>query len=266
MAFFLRNKSAHDEDDLLRIRGMCTVGRAPSSDLRLDSEEVAWEHAVFAEQAGKLYVAPGSTAGLIVDGELVQERTAISKGAVIRLTDGTELDVVERASDEERDGLTPMEGTLIAVILVILGGLGIAMLSDDGGGSRQQSFTLDQYRRVHRYLAMESERWLQDEELALDMQAAFEKAFEEEMIFDSAGAQEQYTAFLRASVVAPVPGSSEATVTMAEAAILRANALDAVAKSVLGFRGAQDLKAYTDLQLSAAMVQFVRRGASRTSQ
>jgi len=72
----------------IEVRRTVVVGRGEAADVTLDDDFTSERHARFDNQGGALYVDDlGSTNGTFVNGEKIEERTALAVGDAVRVGD-----------------------------------------------------------------------------------------------------------------------------------------------------------------------------------
>ncbi len=174
----------------------CAVGRSEDSNIRLDDEAVAWEHAVLLVEDNRLYCENLSALGTKVNGRPLTDRTRIVPGDRVELAPNAVLTVGSDQSSSSGGGSLI---TVLALIAVVVIGAGVAatlvwnvMLKEkfapDPAAAEQAADWGGTYFRLERKIA----DWTEDKRVPPELGAAFESAWRYESLGEQSTAHKAY--------------------------------------------------------------------------
>ncbi len=173
----------------------CSVGRSEDSNIRLDDEAVAWEHAVLVVEDNRLYCENLSALGTKVNGRPLTDRTRVVPGDRVELAPNAVLTV---GSDQTSTSGGGSMITVLALIAVVVIGAGFAatllwnvMLKEKFApvtAAEQSADWGGTYFRLERKIA----EWTEEKRVPPELGAAFESAWRYESLGEQATAHKAY--------------------------------------------------------------------------
>ncbi len=186
----------------------CTVGRSEESDIRIEDDAVAWEHAVLFVEDNRLFIENLSALGTKVNGRPVNERTRTVNGDRIELAPNAMLTVESTQSSASGSGSMVVVLALIGV--VILGaGVGATILwnfvlKDQFVQPAEQSQPADWAAAQKRFEEKLAE-WVEEQRVPAEFLAAFERAWRFQRLDDTRGANRAYKDLMKDLIVLQHP-------------------------------------------------------------
>jgi len=174
----------------------CAVGRSEGSNIRLEDEAVAWEHAVLIVEDNRLYVENLSALGTMLNGRPVTEKTRVVAGDRVELAPNAVLAV---GSDQSSGSGGGSMLTVLALIGVVVIGAGIAatlvwnvMLKDKFAPPAAQATSQADWGSVYFRLSGKVSQWSEDGKVPEEFVALFESAWRYETLGETRQAHKTY--------------------------------------------------------------------------
>ena len=190
----------------------CTVGRSEESNIRIDDDAVAWEHAVLFVEDNRLFIENLSALGTKVNGRPVTERVRTVNGDRIEMAPNAMLTVESTQSSTSGSGSMIVVLALIGV--VILGaGVGATLLwnfvlKDQFVEATEQRETADWASAQNRFESKLRE-WVDEQRVPAEFLASFERAWRFYQLDDTRGANRAYKNVMKDLVVLQHPLSAD---------------------------------------------------------
>jgi pSer/pThr/pTyr-binding forkhead associated (FHA) protein len=187
----------------------CAVGRGESSNIQLDDEAVAWEHAIFTVEDNRMFVENLSALGTKVNGRLLTEKTRLSPGDRVEFAPNAVLSVSTDQGSGQGSGGGLM--VVLALLLVVILGAGIAAtvlwntVFKERFQPQQVAITNDNWQTVYDRLIIKLDQWVEQDKTTAELPARLETAWRFENLGDRRAAHTAYQEIMTNLMVLPEP-------------------------------------------------------------
>lgn len=186
----------------------CAIGRGDASNIRLEDEAVAWEHAVFTVEDNRMFVENLSALGTKVNGRPITEKTRLSSGDRVEFAPNAVLSIAtEQGSGSGSSSML----VVLALLLVVVLGAGVAatVLWHTVFKQRFQTeevvITQSSWDSVFLRLSDRLRLWSSQQRVPQEFVAKFESAWRFEALGDQRTAHGIYQDLLTSLMVLPDP-------------------------------------------------------------
>jgi len=179
MSYRIRINNGAQQGESAEVEGLTIVGRSPRCSLQVSDAAVAWEHVALEDRSGRLFLSRLSAGEVRVNGQKLSGEQRLSSGDRVRLGPDLELLVVELL---KTNGSRSRVAFLAAVVIVLmLGGVGLALVKGKGGKVTEVKVGLDEWRKTYGKLENQLNRWAERGAYPDEAVAIFKDAWRYEM-------------------------------------------------------------------------------------
>lgn len=244
----------------------CAVGRSEGSNIRLEDEAVAWEHAVLLVEDNRLYVENLSALGTMLNGRPVTEKTRVVAGDRVELAPNAVLSVDSDQSSKSGGGSMV---TVLALIGVVVIGAGLAatlvwnvMLKDKFAPPAKEVSSEADWDSVYFRLSNKIDQWVENGQLPEEFAAQFESAWRFETLGEVKEAHQTYADLINNLMMLPDPANPDKS--FASSASGDAKEL-AVYMGRIASEDPEQMPWAGDAKHASALVWFVRNRYRKTT-
>jgi FHA domain len=192
MAFYLKVIGGADDGTSHRVdAGDVVVGKAPTAKIQLRDETIAWEHVVVKDAGSRLVVVNLAAAGTKVRGKRITEETRVSSGEEIVLSGKVKM-IVENRSGAAAGGLGKTGAILVALVLLLVVGMGATFILTREKPTEQQPITDANWRQAYNAICMRLEKWADEGRMQREVLVAFQDAWRYEQVGNNKAAWERW--------------------------------------------------------------------------